>query len=183
MLASICLFASAALASSGPLAASARANACSHYGKTAAQNLSSGQAGHSIRCLVNRARKRHGLRHLRSNGRLRRAAEKHSDYMKRHHCFSHDCPGEPSFVARLQHVHYIVNGLRRWVVGENIAWGAGSHGTPKAIVRAWMHSPGHRANILEPRFKQLGVGFARGCPQGKRRDGGTYTTDFGMRRR
>jgi len=174
-------FATVALA--GPLTATARGSACNHFGKTAAQKLSHAQAERSIGCLVNRARHRHGLEHLESNGRLRRAAQKHTSYMKRHHCFSHNCRGEPSFVARLQRVHYIVNGLTRWRVGENIAWGAGSSGTPQAIVRGWMHSPPHRANILSPAFRHVGVGFAQGCPGDKRSDGGTYTTDFGMRER
>ena len=183
LLAAIGLLAAGALALSGPLAATARANACKHFGNTAAQKLTNAQAARSIRCLINQTRHRHGLKHLQSNGRLERAARKHTGYMKRHHCFSHNCPGEPSFVARLQRVHYIVNGLRYWSVAENIAWGAGARGTPKAIVRGWMHSPGHRANILNPQFKHLGVGFARGCPRGTRADGGTYTTDFGMRKR
>jgi uncharacterized protein YkwD len=47
-----------------------------------------------------------------------------------------------------------------------------------------MHSPAHRANILNPQFRHLGVGFARGYPGGTGSgDGGIYTTDFGMRKR
>jgi uncharacterized protein YkwD len=75
-----------------------------------------------------------------------------------------------------------VNGLSFWSVGENIAWGGDSRGTPKSIVKSWMHSPPHRANILNPQFRALGVGFARGRPGGKREGAGMYTTDFGMRR-
>jgi uncharacterized protein YkwD len=67
-------------------------------------------------------------------------------------------------------------------VGENIAWGADSGGTPKAIVKSWMHSPPHRANILSPQFRQLGVGFALGHRGGKRGERAMYTTDFGMRK-
>jgi uncharacterized protein YkwD len=182
LLASIGLAAAAVLGSASPFAATARASACGHYGSTAAQKLSRAQAGRSIQCLLNRARHRHGLRHLHGNGRLQRAAQRHTTYMGRHHCFSHNCPGEPSFVARLRHVHYIVNGLRFWSVGENIAWGGGSGGTPKAIVKSWMHSPPHRANILSPQFRQLGVGFAPGRPGAEHDDGGMYTTDFGMRK-
>jgi uncharacterized protein YkwD len=183
LLASIGLLAAGALGLTGPLTATARASACAHFGNTAAEKLSHAQAGRSIRCLLNQARHRHGLNRLRSNGRLERAAQRHTGFMKRHHCFSHRCAGEPSLVARLERVNYIVGGLRRWIVGENIAWGHASRGTPKAIVKAWMHSPPHRANILNPQFHHLGVGFARGDPGGKQGDAGTYTTDFGMRKR
>jgi uncharacterized protein YkwD len=176
------LLALGALALPGPPVAAARASACSQIANTAAQRLSDVQARRAIGCLVNRARERHGIGQLHGNRRLKRAARKHTRYMKRHRCFSHQCPGEPSFVSRLQRVNYIVGGLRRWRVGENIGWGGGRRGTPRAIVRQWMNSPGHRANILDPGFRHVGVGFASGCSRGKR-TGVMVTTDFGMRRR
>jgi uncharacterized protein YkwD len=180
---SLGLFAAMTMALVVPLASTARASACSHFGTTAAQKLSHKQARRAMGCLVNRARHRHGLRRVRSNGRLKRAAERHTAYMKRHHCFSHRCPGEPSFLSRLRRVNYVVGGLRRWKVGENIAWAGGRKGgTPKAIVRGWMRSPGHRANILDRHYRQVGVGFASGRIHGKR-SGVMFTTDFGMRRR
>ena len=76
-------------------------------------------------------------------------------------CFSHECRGERGLLGRLQVVKYIVGGLRRWAYGENIAYGEGSRGTPKQIVDAWMHSSGHRANILSGTFRDIGVGYAR----------------------
>jgi uncharacterized protein YkwD len=183
LIASLVLVAGAT-AIAGPLSATAQASACRNFGTTQAQKLSQRDASRSIGCLINRVRHRHGLRHLNSNRRLGKAATRHSLYMKHHNCFSHQCPGEGSVLARLERVNYIVGGLRRWSYGENIAWGARDRGTPKSIVRAWMHSPPHRANILTPQFRHLGVGFARGCPGGKRgASGGTYTTDFGMRKR
>jgi uncharacterized protein YkwD len=182
LVAALSLLAGGALALGGPLTATARASACRHFGSTEAQKLSHAQARRSIGCLLNRARRRHGLSRVRTKGRLKRAAQKHTDYMKRHHCFSHRCPGEPSFVSRIQRVNYVVRGLRRWKIAENIAWGGGHRGTPKAIVRSWMHSPGHRANILDPQYRALGIGFASGCLRGKRA-GVMFTTDFGMRQR
>ncbi len=151
-----------AIALAGSLAETAHANACSQFGATKAQMLSNQQATRSIGCLLDRARHRHGLNHLNTNRRLQRAAERHTNYMKRHHCFSHQCPGERSLLARLQRVNYIVGGLIRWSCGENIAWGSDDRGTPKSIVKAWMHSPAHRANILNPLFRHVGVGFTRG---------------------
>lgn len=180
LLASLSLLAGG-VALGGPLSATAGASACRHFGATQAQKLSHTQAWRSIGCLVNRARHRHGLRRVRTSGRLKRAAEKHTDYMKRHHCFSHECRGEPSFVSRLKRVNYVVGGLSYWKIGENIAWGGGRQGTPKAIVRSWLRSPGHRGNILDPQFRQLGVGFAADCKRDKR-GGVMFTTDFGIRR-
>ena len=116
------------------------------------------------------------------NSRLKRAAQKHTDYMQRRKCFDHECPGEPSVLRRLENVNYIVGGLRRWLYGENIAYGGSNYGTPRAIVRAWMHSPEHRHNILGSGFRQIGIGFARGTPPKPGGSGSTFTTDFGMRR-
>ena len=47
------------------------------------------------------------------------------------------------------------------------------------IVGDWMRSPGHRANILSPTFRAIGIGIANGTPS--RDSGATYTTDFGRR--
>ena len=90
-------------------------------------------------------------------------------------------PARPRSSHGSEHVNYIHGGLSRWLYGENIAYGGGSYGTPRAIVRAWMHSPEHRQNILNPAFRQIGIGFARGSRRSRARDGSTFTTDFGMR--
>ena len=106
----------------------------------------------AVRCLLNRKRENHGLHRLGKSGRLKEAAQRHTNYMEDHRCFAHECSGEPSVLSRLKRVNYIVGGLRAWLYGENIAYGGSHLGTPKAIVRAWMHSPEHRHNILNPRF-------------------------------
>ena len=51
-------------------------------------------------------------------------------------------------------------------VGENIAWGQGSYGTPEGIVSQWMHSATHRAIILTPGLHRIGLGLATGSFQG-----------------
>jgi uncharacterized protein YkwD len=102
--------------------------------------------------------------------------------MKRHQCFSHQCRAEPSLRRRLERVGYISDHhLHRYSYGENIGRGTGSFSTPKAMVSAWMRSPGHRRNILNRDFRDLGVGFVRGTPTGRQGDSGIYTTDFGLR--
>jgi uncharacterized protein YkwD len=128
-------------------------------------------------CLVNRERTRRGLRTLRTNRHLIAAARDHSVDMVRRRYFEHG-----AFAARIRSHGYGTGG-RAWSLGENIAWGSGELGTPASIVDAWMHSPGHRANILYRGFREAGVGVAAGVPDaGAARIGGaTYTLDFGAR--
>jgi uncharacterized protein YkwD len=72
--------------------------------------------------------------------------------------------------------------VRRWSLGENIAWGSGAKASPKAIVSAWMASPPHRRNILTRKYRRIGIGVATGAPVAGV-NGATYVTDFGARTR
>ncbi|MBK5117578.1 MAG: hypothetical protein JJE23_11745, partial [Thermoleophilia bacterium] len=67
-----------------------------------------------------------------------------------------------------------------WGLGENIAYGFGSQSSPKLIVKAWMKSSGHRANILNRSFEHIGIGIKPGVPTSGSH-GATYTTTFGYR--
>lgn len=100
--------------------------------------------------------------------------------MARRNFFSHDSPGGDDLVDRVKRAGYL-SGSSSWALAENIAWGSGSYATPRSIVNGWMHSSGHRDNILSPRFRHVGVGVARGTPVGSSSGGATYTTDFGQR--
>jgi len=167
----------------GPLSGAASASPCKRFGEDMPRHLSHRHARMAVRCLVNRKRENHGLRRLGRSGRLKEAAQGHTNYMESHGCFAHECFGEPSVLSRLKKVNYIVGGLRAWLIGENIAYGGSHLGSPKAIVRAWMHSPEHRDNILNPDFREIGIGFVRGIPPEPGSSGATFTTDFGMRKR
>ena len=130
-------------------------------------------------CLLNAERSQRGLRPLRSNTRLRRASKRHSRAMVQKKFFEHTAPTGSTMVGRISRAGY-----RRWAsLGENIAWGTEGLATPRAIVRGWMKSPGHRANILRGSFREIGIGVVAGAPvrlrSGER--GATYTTDFGVR--
>jgi len=133
-------------------------------------------------CLLNVQRRAHGLRALRENAKLRGAAARYSRLMVRQGFFDHVSPSGSTLQSRVTATHYL-DGARSWSIGENIAYGTGPYATPRSIVRSWMHSPGHRANILNGTFRDIGIGIATGAPvQGRRdADGGTYTTDFGYR--
>jgi uncharacterized protein YkwD len=129
-------------------------------------------------CLLNVERGKHRLRPLRLNRRLATAARGHSRAMATRHFFSHDSLNGASFLDRIRRTGYL-RGARSWSVGENIAYGSGRLSTPRSIGRAWMNSPGHRANILSRSFRSIGIGIAAGTPFGG--GGATYTTDFGRR--
>lgn len=138
----------------------------------------------AIRCLVNRERRARGLAPLRIDPRLARAARGHARDMVHRRYFSHVAPGNVTFVDRIKRQRYTA-GARRWVVGENLAWGTGKLATPAQIVRGWMRSAGHRANILSPSFREIGIGIARGVPVAAAAKGNlpgaTFTTTFGAR--
>ena len=166
------------------LAAVAPAAAASP-GACAAANSSPTEVGpsqleHTVLCLLNRERTSRGLSRLRSNDRLERAARGHSRHMVDAKFFAHDSPGGASVMERVKRRGYRSNsGL---LVGENIAWGSGSYATPAEILDGWMNSPGHRANILHPAFREIGVGVAIGAPRAVNgQPAATYTTDFGKR--
>ncbi|HEX8101526.1 MAG TPA: CAP domain-containing protein [Solirubrobacteraceae bacterium] len=140
------------------------------------------QVRRAVLCLLNRERANHGLRPLRSNRRLRHAAARHSASMSRHNFFDHTSPTGSTMTTRVKGTGY-TRFARRWSIGENIAWGSGGLATPRRIVSAWMHSPGHRANILNGGFREIGIGVALGTPVrlSAASRGATYTTDFGRR--
>ena len=138
-------------------------------------------AGQAVICLINKQRAHHGLRQLHGSAALWSAAQVHSDAMDSQDFFSHDgSDGGPA--ARASAAGYM-RGARDWSVGENLGYGAGSAGSPQAMVRAWMQSPEHRQVILERFWRQIGVGVTEGSPSGPDGPGmATYTVDLGFRR-
>jgi uncharacterized protein YkwD len=73
------------------------------------------------------------------------------------------------------------SGYASRVVGENLAWGQEEKGSPAETMRNWMASPGHKANVLEPRYTQIGIGIAFDAPDRATGDlsSAVYTTTFG----
>jgi uncharacterized protein YkwD len=168
------LLCSATVAAVAAPAASA-ATRCAGAGRSVEQ-LGTSAARTATLCALNRERARHGLRALRVNARLTKAAQGHSRDMVAHRYFAHESRDGSGFGARIKRTGWTRH-RRSWMLGENIGYGSGSSATPAAIVSAWMHSAGHRANILQRRFRSIGIGIASGTPGG---DGGaTYSTDFG----
>jgi uncharacterized protein YkwD len=149
---------------------------------TAASAVSAPPAvtGRAIRCLVNAQRAAYGLRALRPSPLLRVAAERHGADMVTNGFFAHVSPFTGALAARVSRSGYM--GHRTdWELGEDLAWGEGDLSTPAAIVEAWMNSPAHRAVILEPSFRDVGVGIVEGVPFATPLAGTTFVMDVGAR--
>jgi uncharacterized protein YkwD len=165
----------AALALGGAPSASAGLTVCASADALPLA-VSSAKLQRAAACLVNQERTKRGLRPLRINRWLGKAAKRHARDMVRRDYFSHDTAGGGDFVSRIRRAGY-----RGRTLGEDLAWGSGTLGTAREIVRSWMNSPGHRANILSRSFREMGVGVATGVPDGGGPGGATYAVDFGRR--
>ncbi|MEU6553456.1 CAP domain-containing protein [Streptomyces sp. NPDC046915] len=116
--------------------------------------------------LVNAERAKVGCSALTSNATLAKAAQAHSADMAAHQNMSHTGSDGSSPGDRITRAGY------SWsAYGENVAYG---YSTPEQVMAGWMSSPGHRANILNCSFKQIGVGLAQ--------PGSYWTQDFGTPR-
>jgi uncharacterized protein YkwD len=131
---------------------------------------------------VNSVRRSHGLRGLELSRGLTAAADYHSRQMTQHGFFEHESRGGSSFWKRVQRF-YSSRGFRSWEVGENLAYGSPDLGA-EATVRMWMNSPGHRANLLSRRWREIGLGALHAVSAGGEFGGGpvtVVTADFGIR--
>jgi hypothetical protein len=101
---------------------------------------------------ANAERAQHGLRPLRWDETLHRAAQRHAGEMAARESISHQYPGELDLAERGH-----AAGAKFTVISENVAeaWSA------PEIHDAWMHSPDHRANLLDPRVNSVGISVMR----------------------
>lgn len=129
-------------------------------------------------CLLNAERTQRGRKPLRANSGLALAGKRHARDMVRRRYFAHASRAGRTFDQRIRRTGYL-RGARGATMGENLGWGSGSLATPRAMVRSWMRSPGHRANILRPAFREVGIAVVTSTPRGFR--GATYATEFGRR--
>jgi len=132
-------------------------------------------------CLINGERARFGEPALIEDARLASAATGHSRDMDARDYFEHVSPGGQTLLMRVRASGFIPGGNVGYTLGENIAWGTLWLGSPHTIVKAWMASPGHRANILNRSYRYTGIGVDADLPHSLSggRDGGMYTQDFG----
>jgi uncharacterized protein YkwD len=130
-------------------------------------------------CLLNAERASRGLTVLKPDRQLQRAALEHGGDMVDHQYFAHEGRDGSQPAERIRSAGYLSGG-GAWRIGENLAWGTGDLATPRAIMAAWMQSPGHRANILQPQYRQIGFGVIAGNPNAGDGSGATYVTEFGV---
>ncbi|MHB1006931.1 MAG: CAP domain-containing protein [Chloroflexota bacterium] len=121
--------------------------------------------------LVNEERIKNGVAPVRKSPVLTQITRSHSQDMLVNDFVSHKGSNGFSSAERALAAGYAPYGWGKAYVGENIA--AGLH-TPADAVRGWLNSPTHRANLLRPEYREIGVGLAKGGTYG------TYwTQDFG----
>lgn len=101
--------------------------------------------------LVNKERSAQGLAPLKFNGELSKVAKLKATDMRDKNYFSHTSPTYGSPFDMMKSF-----GIRYTSAGENIAKG---YRTPDAVMKGWMNSPGHKANILNSSFTEIGVGY------------------------
>jgi uncharacterized protein YkwD len=150
------------------------AGAASCSGASArASSASPGTLRAALLCLVNHKREASGLRALKSDRRLQKAATRHARDMVRNHFFAHQRPGGPDLTERLRRARWHGSA---W--GETIAYGCGRMGTPRATVHMWMHSPSHRAILLSGTYRHGGIGVTDSALCGR---GSMWVLDVGRR--
>lgn len=137
--------------SRGPATPTASKAASSDLTLTAAGLSPTARQEKKVIAKTNAHRKRKGCAPLVESWQLRRAARWHSARMASHRTMSHQLPGEAPLGVRVRRAGY-----KNWTrIGENIAVGQRWAGQ---VVRAWMNSPGHRRNMLNCTYRQVGVG-------------------------
>jgi uncharacterized protein YkwD len=161
-----------------------------HHSKSDAArryNLQSNRARAAVLCLTNGERTSMNLPALTVNSSLARAASGHAaDAGRQRWWFGGASPhvnpktgSTPE--SRVRAAGYCPNPIS-WSFSENTYWGTGDASTPAAAVRWWMNSPGHRANILDPAKREIGIGFVAkpAAPTSRRERVGTYVQNFGF---
>jgi uncharacterized protein YkwD len=133
---------------------------------------------------VNAFRVAHGLTALRVSPFLGAAARAHSTQMARLGYFSHNSANGSAFSSRIA-TYYPSRGYRSWTVGENLLWASPDVSAARAL-KLWLASPPHRANLMNPRWREIGLAAVHAT-----RAPGVYgnspttivTADFGARTR
>jgi uncharacterized protein YkwD len=116
--------------------------------------------------IVNAERKKAGCSPLALNAKLTAAAQAHSKDMADHSNMSHTGSDGSSPADRITRAGYTWSSY-----GENVAYG---YSTPESVMAGWMASAGHKRNILDCNFKDIGIGLAQ--------PGSYWTQDFGTSR-
>ena len=131
---------------------------------------------------INAFRSAHHLVPLRLSSALTQAARQHSQQMASDGYFAHESADGSAFWKRIQRF-YTSSPFRYWSVGENLLWSSPDV-DPQGALKLWLGSPEHRANLMNARWREIGVSAihvaaAPGTYNGL--DVTIVTTDFGVR--
>lgn len=161
--------------------ARAAASSCPGDGLVPVDEVTRQQAGQAVICLVNRQRAAYGAPAVRASQLLATAATGHSADMVAAGFFSHSSARGESLRQRVQRTGYIRRS-KYTLIGETLAWGAGSFAAPGELLAAFMESRVHRQTLLDRRFRDIGVGMKLGAPMPNvAGPAATLTLDFGRR--
>jgi uncharacterized protein YkwD len=131
----------------------------------------------AILCFTNYARAHDGLSPLSLNATLNAAGNAKLAADISCGVFSHEPCGQPFDTVFASYT----KGASAFQIGENIAWGTGSYGTPRATMNGWLHSAGHRENILTAAYAELGVGSISGQSFQGYSGATLWSQEFGVR--
>jgi uncharacterized protein YkwD len=182
--AGIAILLAALCAVAGAQAASAKFTEPARRATPAAAGLArSAQLENDVLARLNAVRRAHGLVQLTLSASLTRAAAQHSREMGQVGYFEHASADGSAFWKRIERF-YPSQRTQYWSVGENLLWSSPDVDGAGAL-KLWLASPEHRANILTPRWREIGVAAVRvasapGSYEG--REVTIVTTDFGVRR-
>ena len=130
----------------------------------------------AVACLVNGERTARGLVAVERAGALESAAGRHAADMVARRYFAHVSPTGGTGDKRARRAGYLTAPCR--VVGEDLGWAPPDAATAQAVVEAWMDSPSHRAVILDPAFRDIGIGLVDRAPAGDGA-GATFVLELG----
>ena len=131
---------------------------------------------------LNAVRSSHGLRPLVLSADLEHAAVAHSRAMLEGGFFDHVSPDGTTFAQRVKR-YYSPAGYANWSAGENIVYSTAALDAATAV-KAWMQSPPHRKNMLDPEWREVGIGSMHAASAGGAFGGEptwVITMDFGAR--
>lgn len=148
-------FAIATQAAPAPPAEKEATVVCAHASQLASE-VSRRELRKAVRCLINQERRAHEATKLGRDLSLERAAASHSKVMAATDCLDHRCQGEASLDSRIAKAGYFVDALA-WEYAEN----TGCARSAEAMVASWMASRMHRVYILDPDFRDIGVGVVQ----------------------
>jgi uncharacterized protein YkwD len=130
----------------------------------------------AVGCAVNAIRSDQRLAALVPSPTLALAAQRHGADMLTRRYFAHVSPSGGTVEKRARRAGYMRGPC--WVVGENLGMAVPESASAQALVAAWMDSPSHRAIILDPEFRHMGLAVLPGAPAGDGA-GATFVLDVG----